>query len=173
MSFELNRCAVARHRAPCQVPAQRGAKLLRQTGSGLSPIDQSNLNQEPSHDTSTKTHDRRYATAQFLAADAEKLSASHRWTGPLFSDQPGALELEDIRQYQVYLANDCRYSAQSVNQFVSAVKFLYEITLEAPFDRAALLRARVPNKAPSFSASRRWPTSSTTSPASATAPRSW
>jgi site-specific recombinase XerD len=90
-----------------------------------------------------------------------------------FQTSPEHLNLEDIRQYQVYLANDCRYSAQSVNQFVSAVKFLYEITLEAPFDTAALLRARVPNKAPSFSASRRWPTSSTTSPASATAPRSW
>src|ERR1035438_6470247 len=65
-----------------------------------------------------------------------------------FQTSPEHLNLEDIRQYQVYLANDCRYSAQSVNQFVSAVKFLYEITLEAPFDRAALLRARVPNKAP-------------------------
>src|ERR1035438_6445577 len=65
-----------------------------------------------------------------------------------FQTSPEHLNLEDIRQYQVYVDDDCRYSAQSVNQFVSAVKFLYEITLEAPFDRAALLRARVPNKAP-------------------------
>jgi len=65
-----------------------------------------------------------------------------------FQTSPEHLNLEDIRQYQVYLANDCRYSAQSVNQFVSAVKFLYEVTLEAPFDTASLLRARVPNKAP-------------------------
>jgi site-specific recombinase XerD len=65
-----------------------------------------------------------------------------------FQTSPEHLNLEDIRQYQVYLANDCRYSAQSVNQFVSAAKFLYEVTLEAPFDMGALLRARVPMRAP-------------------------
>ena len=65
-----------------------------------------------------------------------------------FQISPEHLNLEDIRQYQVYLANDCRYSADSVNQFLSAVKFLYGVTLEAPFDTGALLRARVPNKAP-------------------------
>lgn len=65
-----------------------------------------------------------------------------------YQTSPEHLNLEDIRQYQVYLANDCRYSAQSVNQFVSAVKFLYEVTLEAPFDMAGLLRARIPKSAP-------------------------
>src|ERR1017187_8019924 len=47
-----------------------------------------------------------------------------------------------------YMAGECRYSAESLNQFVSAAKFLYGVTLEAPFDAGALLRARVPNKAP-------------------------
>jgi len=65
-----------------------------------------------------------------------------------YQTSPEHLNLEDIRQYQVYLANECRYSAESVNQFLSAVKFLYGITLEAPFDTACLLRARIPKNAP-------------------------
>jgi site-specific recombinase XerD len=74
----------------------------------------------------------------------------HHITGlaQFFQISPEHLDLEDIRQYQVYLANDCLYSAESVNQFVSAVKFLYDVTLEAPFSTAGLLRARVPHRSP-------------------------
>src|ERR1039458_7771457 len=61
-----------------------------------------------------------------------------------FQISPEHLNLEDIRQYQVYLANHCRYSADSVNQFLSAAKLLYGVTLEAPFDTGCLLRARIP-----------------------------
>jgi site-specific recombinase XerD len=91
-----------------------------------------------------------------------------------YQTSPEHPNLEDIRQYQVYLANECRYSAESVNQFLSAVKFLFGITLEAPFDTAGACCVPAFPKTPlSFSASRKWPVSSTTSPASATAPRSW
>ena len=38
--------------------------------------------------------------------------------------------LEEIREYQLYLLNERRLSAESVNQFVSAAKFLYNVTLE-------------------------------------------
>jgi integrase/recombinase XerD len=65
-----------------------------------------------------------------------------------YQTSPEHLNLEDLRQFQVYLASDCRYSAESLNQFVSAAKFLYGVTLEAPFDAGALLRARVPLRAP-------------------------
>ena len=65
-----------------------------------------------------------------------------------YQTSPEHLNLEDIRQYQVYLANECRYSAESVNQFLSAVKFLYGVTLKAPFDTGCLLRARIPKNAP-------------------------
>jgi integrase/recombinase XerD len=65
-----------------------------------------------------------------------------------YQTSPEHLNLEDLRQFQVYLASDCRYSAESLNQFVSAAKFLYGVTLEAPFDAGALLRARVPMRAP-------------------------
>jgi len=74
----------------------------------------------------------------------------HHVTGlaQFYQTSPEHLNLEDIRQYQVYLANECRYSAESVNQFLSAVKFLYGITMEAPFDTGCLLRARIPKNAP-------------------------
>src|ERR1039457_883361 len=67
-----------------------------------------------------------------------------------FQISPEHLNLEDIRQYQVYLANHCRYSADSVNQFLSAAKLLYGVTLEAPFDTGCLLRARIPKNVPSI-----------------------
>ena len=62
-----------------------------------------------------------------------------------YQTSPEHLDLEDLRQYQVYLAGQCRYSAESLNQFVSAAKFLYGVTLEAPFDAGVLLRARSPS----------------------------
>jgi hypothetical protein len=33
------------------------------------------------------------------------------------------LNLEDLRQFQVYMAGERRYSAESLNQFVSAASF--------------------------------------------------
>src|SRR5579884_522024 len=74
----------------------------------------------------------------------------HHITGlaMFYQTSPEHLNLEDLRQYQVYLANDCLYTAESLNQFVSATKFLYNITLEAPFDTTGLLRAKVPRRLP-------------------------
>jgi len=76
----------------------------------------------------------------------------HHITGlaRFYQTSPEHLTLEDLRQYQVYLAQDCLYSAESLNQFVSAAKFLYDITLEAPFDTAGLLRAKVPHRLPTI-----------------------
>ena len=85
-----------------------------------------------------------------------------------YQTSPEHLNLEDLRQFQVYMAGERRYSAESLNQFVSAAKFLYGVTLEASFDAGALLRARAPSERPSFSARKKSSGSSTTSPASAT-----
>jgi hypothetical protein len=54
----------------------------------------------------------------------------------------------EIREYQLYLLNERRLSAESVNQFVSAAKFLYNVTLETPWPEGVLPRARVPEKLP-------------------------
>jgi site-specific recombinase XerD len=61
---------------------------------------------------------------------------------------PEHLDLEDIRQYHLHLLNDYHYSAESVNQSVSALKFLYLHTLEAPWSDEHFPRARRPHKLP-------------------------
>jgi site-specific recombinase XerD len=65
-----------------------------------------------------------------------------------YQTSPDQLSLEEIREYQLHLVNERRLSPESVNQFVSAAKFLYNITLETPWPDKALPRARVPYKLP-------------------------
>jgi integrase/recombinase XerD len=65
-----------------------------------------------------------------------------------YQTSPACLSLEEIREYQLYLINERRYSAESVNGFVAAAKFLYNVTLETPWPEGALPRARVPHKLP-------------------------
>jgi integrase len=61
---------------------------------------------------------------------------------------PDLLSLEEVREYQLYLINERRYSAESVNHFVIAAKFLYNVTLEMPWPDNALPRCRVPYRLP-------------------------
>ena len=61
---------------------------------------------------------------------------------------PERLDLEDIRQFHLYLLNDRKYSPEAVNQSVSAVKFLYTVTLEMPWSDEHFPRARRQHKLP-------------------------
>jgi integrase/recombinase XerD len=65
-----------------------------------------------------------------------------------YQTSPEHLSLEEIREYQLYLINERRYAPESVNAFVAAGKFLYNVTLETPWPEGALPRARVPHKLP-------------------------
>jgi site-specific recombinase XerD len=65
-----------------------------------------------------------------------------------YQTSPDQLGLEEIREYQLYMINDRRYSPESVNAFVSATKFLYNVTLETPWPEGALPRCRVPHRLP-------------------------
>jgi integrase len=65
-----------------------------------------------------------------------------------YQTSPEHLSLEELREYQLYLTNERRLSPESVNQFVSAAKFLYNVTLETPWPENVLPRARVPHKLP-------------------------
>ena len=65
-----------------------------------------------------------------------------------YQTSPDQLGLEEIREYQLYMINDRRYSPESVNTFVSAVRFLYTVTLETPWPEGALPRCRVPHRLP-------------------------
>src|ERR1035438_4295764 len=59
-----------------EAPEEQWIRLFRN--------DQSISPKEPSHDTPTKTHDRRHATAQSDGGDSEKLPPSRRRLRPVF-----------------------------------------------------------------------------------------
>jgi site-specific recombinase XerD len=65
-----------------------------------------------------------------------------------FHRSPDELDLEAVRQYQLYLTQERKLSPQSVNTFVSAVQFLYRVTLEMPWDKHDFPRARLDEKLP-------------------------
>lgn len=65
-----------------------------------------------------------------------------------FGRSPDQLDLEAIRQYQLYLLQERKLSAQSVNTFISAVQFLYLTTLEMPWSKQDFARTRVEEKLP-------------------------
>jgi integrase/recombinase XerD len=61
---------------------------------------------------------------------------------------PARLGLDEIRNYELYLIEERKLSPQSVNCFVSAVKFLYTVTLEMPWSEEHFPRLKVPEKLP-------------------------
>ena len=65
-----------------------------------------------------------------------------------FGRSPDQLDLEAVRQYQLYLLQERKLSAQSINQYISAVKFLYLVTLEMPWTEEYFPRVRRPHKLP-------------------------
>lgn len=65
-----------------------------------------------------------------------------------YQTSPHHLGLEEIREYQLHLVEQHRFSPQAINTFVSAVKFLYTVTLETPWPEGALPRPRIPQKLP-------------------------
>jgi integrase/recombinase XerD len=65
-----------------------------------------------------------------------------------FQRTPADLDLEAVRQYQVFLIEERKLSPESINTFVSAVQFLYLVTLEMPWDKHDFTRPRIPEKLP-------------------------
>jgi len=65
-----------------------------------------------------------------------------------FNASPAKLGLDDIRNYQLYLIEQRQLSANSINCFVSAVQFLYTVTLEMPWSNAQFVRMKVPERLP-------------------------
>ena len=66
-----------------------------------------------------------------------------------FNRSPKDLDLEAVRQYQLYLAQERKLSPQSINTFVSAVQLVYLTTLEMPWDKHDFPRARLRRNCPS------------------------
>jgi site-specific recombinase XerD len=65
-----------------------------------------------------------------------------------YDRSPERLGLDDIRNYQLHLADERRLSPQSINCFVAAAKFLYTTTLEMPWSDEHFVRMKVPEKLP-------------------------
>jgi integrase/recombinase XerD len=61
---------------------------------------------------------------------------------------PEKLDLEAVRQYELYLVQEKKLSPQSINTFVSAVQFLYLETLEMPWGKNCFPRLKCPEKQP-------------------------
>lgn len=65
-----------------------------------------------------------------------------------FNKSPEVLDIEAVRQYQLYLLNERKLSPEAINQFISSVKFLYLNTLEMPWTDEYFPRVRRPYKLP-------------------------
>lgn len=61
---------------------------------------------------------------------------------------PAKLGLDDIRNYQLHLIEQRQLSPNSINCFLSAVQFLYTVTLDMPWSKAQFARMKVPDKLP-------------------------
>lgn len=65
-----------------------------------------------------------------------------------FNKGPEYLDVESIREYQLYLLNERKLAPESVNAFVAAVQLLFTVTLEMPWGNDCFPRVRVANKLP-------------------------
>ena len=65
-----------------------------------------------------------------------------------YNTSPAKLDLEAIRQYELYLLNERKLSPESVNIFISSVQFLYTKTLDMPWGKECFPRVRVAQKLP-------------------------
>ena len=65
-----------------------------------------------------------------------------------FGKSPEELDAEAIRQYQLFLLNERKLSPESINQYISSIKFLYLVTLEMPWTDEYFPRVRRPHKLP-------------------------
>jgi integrase/recombinase XerD len=65
-----------------------------------------------------------------------------------YGTSPEKLDLEAIRQYELHLLHERKLAPDSINTFVSAVKFLYLVTLEMPWGDEQFPRVRRPQRLP-------------------------
>ena len=82
-----------------------------------------------------------------------------------YGTSPEQLDLEAVRQYELYLLHERKLSPESINSFVSAIQFFYLETLEMPGARTASPECAAPSNCRSCSAARKWPGSSKMYPA--------
>jgi integrase/recombinase XerD len=77
----------------------------------------------------------------------ETTSTTWRVSPSTSAKSPELLDLEAVRQYQLYLLNERKLSPETINQYISAVQFLY-LTLEMPWTTEYFPRVRRAHKLP-------------------------
>jgi integrase/recombinase XerD len=66
-----------------------------------------------------------------------------------FSRSPAELSAEDVRTYQVYLTNEKKLAPSSITIAISAIRFLYKVTLKKDWNLAdAIPTCKAPQKLP-------------------------
>jgi site-specific recombinase XerD len=65
-----------------------------------------------------------------------------------FGRSPEFLDLEAVREYQLYLLQERKLSPETINQYISSVKFLYQTTLEMPWTNECFPRIRRAHRLP-------------------------
>jgi site-specific recombinase XerD len=66
-----------------------------------------------------------------------------------FSKSPAELSAEDVRTYQVYLTNEKKLAPSSITIAISAIRFLYKVTLKRDWNLAdAIPTCKAPQKLP-------------------------
>jgi site-specific recombinase XerD len=84
-----------------------------------------------------------------LAARTQKNYIAHvAGFAKYFGKSPDELDIEAVRQYQLYLLNERKLSPETINQYISSVKFLYLTTLEMPWTDEYFPRVRRSHKLP-------------------------
>lgn len=84
----------------------------------------------------------------FAAGTQKQYIASVAGFAKYFGKSPEELDVEAVRQYQLYLLNERKLSPEAVNGCISALQFLYLTTLEMPWTREYFPRARRAYKLP-------------------------
>jgi len=65
-----------------------------------------------------------------------------------YDTSPEHLDLEAVRQYELYLLHEKKLSPESINTFVSAVQFFYQVTQELPWGKDSFPRIKRPQHVP-------------------------
>src|SRR6266567_9313830 len=125
----------------------RGGRLLSDTGQVCLETDQSNS--VASHMTPLRQRFIEDMQMRGLAPTTQR-SYIHYVAdfAKFYRASPESLDLEDIREYELYLLHEKKLSPESINSFVSAVQFLYQVTLTMPWGKECFPRVRRADKLP-------------------------
>src|SRR5215471_1868341 len=97
--------------------------------------------EEVPYDPATSAHARRHANPQFSGQHREAYIQQVSLFARYFNQSPERLGPEQIRAYQVYLTTDKKLAPGSILIAVSALRFLYKVTLKKDWTFDAIIPA--------------------------------